>query len=129
VVLVFSYFRISFKYTTDTGFILTTMVVVRRSEKESVMGVVLGLVALVIVATLSLGCYAQQQGPVNYYCANTGGLRMRSGPGLAFQVVYTLSNGAKTTDFGDALVTADGVTWRHITYNQYNGWSANNYLR
>jgi hypothetical protein len=57
--------------------------------------------------------------------ANTSGygLRLRTGPGLGYSVITTLSEGTQMTVI-DGPVQADGYTWWKITGSPGTGWSA-----
>jgi len=57
--------------------------------------------------------------------ANTSGygLRLRTGPGLSYSVITTLSEGTQMTVI-DGPVQADGYTWWRITGSPGTGWSA-----
>lgn len=53
-----------------------------------------------------------QDGAVRY--CNTNGVRLRSGPGLSYRIVSTLSSGTRVTVIGQAN-PADGYQWTRVT--------------
>lgn len=56
----------------------------------------------------------------------TGNVNMRTGPGLGYSSIRSLSAG-KQLDFDDTSVDGRGVKWYHISYKGRSGWVSSRY--
>ena len=83
---------------------------------------VIGSIALALVLMLVCGAALAE-------VVTTANVWMRTGPGLKYDQVTSLSEGKKLTYLGETSVDERGVAWYKVTYGKHTGWVSSKYTK